>query len=959
MLSIGAMGNGQGTYYVGLAREDYYLEGGEPPGRWLGEGAARLGLIDAAGTGPDQGDRVEREALLNLFAGCDAHGLPLVQNADAKDRQPGWDLTFSAPKSVSTIWAVADADTRHAIQEAHFAALKEALHYIEEGATTRRGKGGEHKEPAQLLIATFEHGTSRAQDPQLHTHALVLNIGMRPDGTTGTLESQSFYRSKMAAGSLYRAELSHRLQGLGFEIEREKSTFEVKGVPQPLQEEFSKRRAEIEAALEKQGKTSARAAAFAALGTREVKEHRARDELFQEWREVGATHGFTNERVQELKRFAPTRGPQVELAEALQRAIERISRDKSHFGERELLRATAEEAQGRGLSATQIRAGVKAELQKPSFITLGPHEREAHYTTRELWEIEKALLANAEHLRQVTGHQVEHRHYLYGILKAERRAAQIEKTAHKEQTPQQHPERAKDSQANDSRPDASRVGARESSGREAPTPQMSSEQRAALAHITKETGGIALVSGMAGTGKTFLLDAAREAWEAQGFKVIGAAVAGKAARGLEEGAGIKSTTVARLGFEWERGFDSIQVSEKWARKVEWLHATWQIDSKTRRELLAPLEVPKTKLGAEWQYATWQISKSQKEMLEKHIERRERFELDAKTVLVIDEAGMLGTKQMGTLLAKARETGAKVVLVGEQRQIQAVEVGGPFGSLQRRLGASELTQIIRQKEAWQRAAVKDFAEGRAAKALAAYHERGWLTITDGREAAKRALITAWKAEGVKAPRENVIFAGTRDEARSLNRMAQEARRRAGALGFRTVKIGRDTIHEKDRVLFTKNSLTLGVQNGTTGTVKEVDVRRHSLTVKLDNGQESLIPLREYQEIMIGYALTTHKGQGQTVRNAYVLCGGPMADRELSYVQASRAREKTQFFSERQMVWNPATQRREDATLSELARQMSQTRQKDLAHDVAENVAAPARPSAQTGHARQKPELLPAL
>ena len=187
---IGAMGKGQGTYYVGLACEDYYLEGGEPPGRWLGQGAAALGL-----TG-----QVERELFLKAFDGCDANGRPLVQNAGDPKRQPGWDLTFSAPKSVSTVWAIGDSEMRTAIQDAFFASVKSAMKTVEEGATTRRGHGGEIKEAAQFVIATFEHGTSRAQDPNLHIHALVLNLGVRADGTTGTLESQNFYRWKMAVG---------------------------------------------------------------------------------------------------------------------------------------------------------------------------------------------------------------------------------------------------------------------------------------------------------------------------------------------------------------------------------------------------------------------------------------------------------------------------------------------------------------------------------------------------------------------------------------------------------------------------------------------------------------------------------------------------------------------------------------------------------------------------------------
>lgn len=825
MLSIGTMGNGQGTYYVGLAREDYYLEGGEPPGQWIGEGAALLGL-----SGPGKNGQVEPEEFLKLFQGFDAHGKPLVQNAGQSEgyhrRKVGWDLTFSAPKSVSTLWAVADEETRHAIQDAHFEAVKSALKTMEEVAITRRDKDGQIKEAAQLVIATFEHGTSRAQDPHLHTHCIVLNLAVRADGTTGALESQQFFGWKMAVGALYQCEFARRLQGLGWEVERQKVAFRLPGVPEPLTDEFSKRRAEIESRLDANGKSSARAAAFAALDTRQVKEHIARDALFGGWRTVGESYGFSAREAQSLQTFAPTRGPAVEMAEALSLAISKISRDKSHFGERDLLR---------------------------------------------------------------------------GMLEVERRAAR------KADSPNE-------------------------------APQLSNEQRHALRHITEESGALALVSGMAGTGKTFLLEAARETWEAQGFKVIGAAVAGKAARGLEEGAGIASTTLARLALEWERGFE-IAPSAEFVRKIERLHATWQIDGKTRRELLSPLDVPGSKTALEWQHATWQISSRQKEWLEKQIERREKYQLDDKTILVVDEAGMVGTHQMARLLAAAKEAGSKVVLVGDARQLQAVEVGGPFAALEKRLGAVQLSGIVRQKELWARQAVQDFAEGKAERALEAYQSRGLLSIAPDRARAKSALIAAWQEKGVAKPGENVIFAGTRGEARDLNHMAQEQRQRAGKLGFRSLKVGGETFHEKDRVLFTQNSRVLGVQNGTTGTIKAADKDRGTLLVRLDSGAETLVPCREYSHLSLGYALTTHKGQGLTTKNAFVLTGGIMADREIAYVQASRARETTRLFTERIEEWNPVTQQKEDATLRALGRTLSQSRQKDLAHDVGQGAVGP--------------------
>ena len=136
MLSIGAMRGGQQGYYLDLAREDYYLNGGEPPGLWHGRGAADLGL-----TG-----NVERDALTRLFEGfhpTDDRSLIQQQRYEKRENRPGWDLTFSAPKSVSVLWSQADAGTRRLIQDAHFAAVRAGLDYLEaEVAITRRGHAG-------------------------------------------------------------------------------------------------------------------------------------------------------------------------------------------------------------------------------------------------------------------------------------------------------------------------------------------------------------------------------------------------------------------------------------------------------------------------------------------------------------------------------------------------------------------------------------------------------------------------------------------------------------------------------------------------------------------------------------------------------------------------------------------------------------------------------------------------
>ena len=278
-------GAGSGNYYLGLAREDYYQDRAEPPGQWFGTGAALLNLPGI----------VQRTQLHSLLEGFTPDGKrALVQNAGRPNRQSGWDLTFSAPKSVSVLWALSPENIRKEIELAHQDAVVAALSHIEKTAgITRRGQGGATKEPAALMFATFQHSTSRDQDPQLHTHAILINLGLRQDGTTGSLQSLNVFREKMAAGAVYQSEFASALeQRLHLSIEPETVGFHIRGVPKELCREFSKRRQTIERVLKERGNDNAVAAKVAALDTRKTKKQVSRDELISRWRKVGESFGW-------------------------------------------------------------------------------------------------------------------------------------------------------------------------------------------------------------------------------------------------------------------------------------------------------------------------------------------------------------------------------------------------------------------------------------------------------------------------------------------------------------------------------------------------------------------------------------------------------------------------------------------------------------------------------------------
>lgn len=279
-------GSGCVKYYMEQAQEDYYFNRVNEPGNWFGHGAELLGLAG----------KVEHAPFQNLMDGFSPdRKFPWVQNAGDEHRQCGWDLTFCAPKSVSVLWALAPEAIRKQIEEAHHSAVATALDHIEKAAgVTRRGPRGAIKEPAALVFATFQHGTSREQDPHLHTHCVMTNLGLRQDGTTGTLQSQNVFDEKMTAGAIYQVQLAAGLQNkLNLVIEAEKVGFRIRGVPKKLCRKFSKRRQQIEEQLNEWGDHSAIVAKSAALVTRAKKTNTSQSELFERWQQEAEAYGWS------------------------------------------------------------------------------------------------------------------------------------------------------------------------------------------------------------------------------------------------------------------------------------------------------------------------------------------------------------------------------------------------------------------------------------------------------------------------------------------------------------------------------------------------------------------------------------------------------------------------------------------------------------------------------------------
>lgn len=759
--------------------EDYYAGEGDA-GRWAGSGCAALGL--------EAGADITSAQFRALANGFDAAGTELAQNSGDPERRAGWDCTFSAPKSVSVVWAMADADTRAAIQVAQDRAVDHALKVLEDKAILARcGRDGENLERARLVAATFRHGTSREQDPQLHTHAFLMNLAVRDGGRCASLDAREVMRWQKAIGAAYRAELAAGLRELGYAIERDGDAFRIAGVGDEVEKEFSQRRQQIEARLRELGLWDAKSSENVALETRRAKSEVSREGLEQQWLARAELLGLTREAAAELRGTEPSRA--LELLSASE-ALEKLTANEAVLEERHLYQAAAEAAQGAvdGREAKRF-----AETMKLVAVEIAdPVTGKTYYTTRELIAAERFVLQSARDRALDASHQLD--------------AAAVDLAiSHMEAT-------------------RSRGG----------YPfELREEQRTAVHALTAQRGATAALVGDAGTGKSTALEAVRVAYEQQGFRVLGAALAGKAAAELQSGAGIDSRTIDRLLIDLENG---------------------------------------------------------------------RAQLDRKTVLVLDEAAMVDSRKMARITELARDSGAKLILAGDHKQLQPVGAGATFRHLSQAVPAARLQAIGRQRDEWARDAVREMSRGEAAQALGKYIERGLVDVQATHKAAVREAARQFLTDRAEVGLDRVqAIAATNAQVRDLNSEIREGLRKSGELaGAQAIQVrdGRDPeksvkleLASGERIVVTKNENTINLKNGDFGTVVSVSPER--ITVRLDRTGEAVAFDPRAVAMRHGYAATTHRLQGSTVERAIVL-GSERTSREMAYVQASRSKGETRWY-----------------------------------------------------------------
>lgn len=769
-------------YYETLAKTNYYTQdNGDPPGKW-GKGAEALGL--------QEGQLVTNEMLQSVMTGNNPKGGLLTQNAGSENFRVGMDLVFSAPKSVSIVWANADQELRDEISKWQAEAMTTALDYLADKTETRRGHGGEVREKVGgLIYATFQHCDSREKDPQLHGHCVVSNACVRQDGTTGAIDQNGIYQHKMAMGAIYRQALAERMRGAGFKLERDENfneIFRVAGVPTHLEKHFSKRSEAIKKIAEEKGLTGAKAKQSIAKNSRKAKGEINRVELIQRWQSESAQRGFNASSIEQIKgiEVEPFQLPKSEEMFA------QLTENKSVFKEKDIDKMLAEFGQFMDIDREKMKAEL---LSNAECLEATNSKGERVFTSKNLSDLERGSIESAAKRKDETQHNLD-----------AKKVDEIIKKFEAEKSTSDKPFKLKQ------------------------------EQREAIEHLTTNSGGVALMRGYAGAGKTTAIRAVVMAYEAAGYKVQGVAIAATAAEILKDDAGIKTDTIAKTILDLESG-------------------------------------------------------------------KQAF--NAKTVLIIDEAGMLGSRDFAKLQKHMDTAGGKIIAMGDERQLQAVSAGGIFNALQvhANLPTADLKEITRQKSAAEKEASFNFSQGNAEAALRTYQDNGRVVIEKQRGDLFNKMANDY-ANDTSSTQEKMAITATNAEAILLNDRIRDQLKdkkqieEAGAK-FTNADGNEIEFSKGDRVLLKKNSKVLNVKNNQRGTVVEVTQtgkHRARLVLEMADGKRKTIDTNDYAHLRHGYAVTTHSSQGATVEKSFYLFNRG-ADLSQGYVGMTRHRDTAKIYA----------------------------------------------------------------
>jgi conjugative relaxase-like TrwC/TraI family protein len=737
-----------------------------------------------------------RELYGEAFAGAWQH-----RGKRVNERVQAFDHCFSSPKSVSLLAAGGGDPVRRQVAEARAEALQVAIGHLERhGLGVRRDHNGTDRYPAVggLVGVAFEHRMSRAGDPQYHTHVLVQNAVQGPDGRWTALDSDRLYAHLMAADHLYlaaeRAAITQRLGVRWGPVDGRSGAAEIRGLDdRTLIGRFSKRSDEIHEWLDAHGLSGIKASSAAAVATRAPKDHsESVESVYARWARELAEQGVGERQLGEVclgGRGRPASRTELDAVLDTLAGPDGLTGQVSTFTRTDVVDALAKRlpvAPSAQEALTQIEQVADRFLAEWA-VRIARDRRLGvdRYSTPELLTLERQLVTGATE-------------------RADQGCAVV-------------------------RPEVVRqVLDRHSSAGE--------DQAAMVRDLTQGGTGVAVVVGRAGSGKTWALGVAREAFELDGYQVLGTAPTGIATVGLADEGFAHARTIDRLLLDLSRG---------------------------------------------------------------------GLELNDRTVLVLDEAAMVATRKLTPLLSHAERAGAKVVLVGDDRQFASIQVGGGFRALRLRLGASELTVNRRQVEAWEQRAIDDVRAGNLEQAIAAYAEHDRIRAFEARDDRDRALVSDWW-QAHQAGERPVIYAHRRAQVDQLNAVCQRLRADHGELGPDRLTVGDRSFAVGDVVVLGANAKDrLNVVNGTTAVIVGLEVQQRAMVVRtLEEEPPKTVRLPGWyldaevrpgqsRRVDLAYARTDMRSQGRTEQRALLALDGA-EDMQGGYVQLTRSRERTDLY-----------------------------------------------------------------
>lgn len=719
-----------------------------------------------------------------------------VSHADTRVdiRRCGLDVVVSAPKSVSLLHGLGPSELTRQVAEAHRRAVDAALGYLQtQTAHGLRGHQGDGRRAAWIdtdgfIAAAFDHRTSRADEPQLHTHLVVANLVHGTDGGFSAVDSRAVHRHARAAGGVYQAvlrgELTRRLGVAWTPVHR--GVAEVAGIPAALLRAFSTRRRQIEAALAAAGGEGRHAAQAAAYATRRRKTHAEPAELRAGWRTRVAALGHDPDELIAAALQRQARPPVVdtERLTAWLLGPAGLTAHASTFTRRDVLTALTDALPpGAPLTLAGLEAMVDRVLgDRQVSVCRAGGVGERSYSTVELLATEARGLALADApgppppLPAAWVHELLTRRGLTGM------------------------------------------------------------QRAVTLRLLLSQQRLEVVEGPAGSGKTTVLATLASGWRAVGLPVRGAALAALTAQRLQQATGIPSTSLSRLLADADR-----------------------VDPATGRVAGLP----------------------------------------AGGLVVVDEASMVGTRALVRLLHHVAAAHARLVLVGDRRQLREIDAGGLFAALaERPHPAARLTDNRRQHHDWERAALAALRAGHPQAALRVYdaHRR---VHHHPDEASLTAAITEHYLAALEehGPVGVVLLAVRRADVAALNTAVRTRLRATGRLPADQLLLFAPDgsalpLSAGDRLLVTRNDPARGVFNGTRATVTSLDAQRVGL--RADDGAVLTVPAGWAAERLThAYAMTVHKAQGLTTEVA-LLYGGAL-DGPAGYVGLSRGRVANHLYT----------------------------------------------------------------